>query len=173
MHPTVHAKTRPDRAAYIMAGSGETVTYQQLDERSNQGAHLFRSLGLKTGDVIAIFMDNHPRFFEIAWAAQRAGLYYACISSQLTAGEVEYIVRDCEAKLLIASPGVGAVADQMPAAAAGRKAVHGGRSARALRSASRTPALPCPPRRSPTRARARTCSTPPAPPAGPRGSSRR
>ena len=115
MHPTVHAKKHPARAAYIMAGSGETVTYQQLDERSNQGAHLFRSLGLKTGDVIAIFMDNHPRFFEIAWAAQRAGLYYACISSALTAGEVEYIARDCEAKLLIASPGVGPVAEQMPA----------------------------------------------------------
>ncbi len=82
MHPTVHAKTHPDRAAYIMAGSGETVTYQQLDERSNQGAQLFRSLGLKTGDVIAIFMDNHPRYFEIAWAAQRSGLYYTCISSQ-------------------------------------------------------------------------------------------
>jgi long-chain acyl-CoA synthetase len=30
-----------------MAGSGEVVTYGQLDARSNQGAHLFRSLGLK------------------------------------------------------------------------------------------------------------------------------
>jgi long-chain acyl-CoA synthetase len=44
MHPTVHARSHPARAAYIMAGSGEMVTYQQLDERSNQGAHLFRSL---------------------------------------------------------------------------------------------------------------------------------
>src|SRR3954463_15186845 len=105
MHPTVHAKTDPDRAAYIMAGTGETVTYRQLDERSNQGAQLFRSLGLQVGDVIALFMDNHPRYYEIAWAAQRAGLYYTCISSKLTAGEVEYIVGDCEAKLLIASPG--------------------------------------------------------------------
>ncbi len=50
-------------------------------------------------------MDNHPRFFEIAWAAQRAGLYYTCISTKLTAGEVEYIVKDCEAKVLIASAG--------------------------------------------------------------------
>ena len=109
MHPATHAKTNPDRAAYIMAGSGETVTYRQLDERSNQGAHLFRSLGLKTGDVIAIFMDNHPRYFEIAWAAQRCGLYYTCISSKLTAGEVEYIVGDCAAQVLITSPGVGGV----------------------------------------------------------------
>ena len=48
-------------------------------------------------------MDNSPRYFEIAWAAQRAGLYYTCISSKLTAGEVEYIVGDCAAKVLITS----------------------------------------------------------------------
>ena len=44
MHPSIHARTTPDKPAYIMAGSGETVTYRQLDERSNQAAHLFRSL---------------------------------------------------------------------------------------------------------------------------------
>jgi len=121
MHPATHAKTHPDRAAYIMAGSGETVTYKQLDERSNQGAHLFRSMGLKTGDVIAILMDNHPRFFEIAWAAQRSGLYFCCVSSKLTAGEVEYIMKDCEAQVLIASGGVGPVLDEMPALLPGVK----------------------------------------------------
>ena len=41
-----------------MAGSGEVVTYRQLDERSNQGAHLFRSLGLKTGDVLVRVADK-------------------------------------------------------------------------------------------------------------------
>ena len=115
MHPAAHAKIHPDRAAYIMAGTGETVTYRQLDDRSNQGAQLFRSLGLATGDVIAILMDNNPRFFEIAWAAQRSGLYYACISSKLTSGEVDYIMKDCAAKLLVTSAGVGPVIDELPA----------------------------------------------------------
>ncbi|MDO8321680.1 MAG: AMP-binding protein, partial [Phenylobacterium sp.] len=115
MHPATHAKTHPDRAAYIMAGTGETVTYRQLDDRSNQGAQLFRSLGLVTGDVIAILMDNSPRFFEIAWAAQRSGLYYACISSKLTAGEIDYIMKDCAAKLLVTSAGIGPVIDELPA----------------------------------------------------------
>jgi len=121
MHPATHAKTQPDRAAYIMAGSGETVSYRELDERSNQGAHLFRSLGLKTGDVIALFMDNHPRYFEIAWAAQRSGLYYTCISSKLTAGEVEYIVGDCGAQVLITSAGIGPVIDELPGVLKGVK----------------------------------------------------
>jgi long-chain acyl-CoA synthetase len=115
MHPSHHAKSHPERAAYIMASSGETVTYGELEARSNQGAHLFRTLGLKAGDVIAILMENHPRFFEVAWAAQRAGLYYACISSKLTAGEIEYIMSDCAAQVLITSAGVGPVVDELPA----------------------------------------------------------
>jgi long-chain acyl-CoA synthetase len=121
MHPAVHAKSHPDRAAYIMAASGEAVTYRELDERSNQGAQLFRSMGLKGGDVIALLMDNNPRYFEIAWAAQRAGLYYTCVSSKLTAGEVEYIVGDCAAQVLIASPGVGPVLDELPSRLTGVK----------------------------------------------------
>jgi long-chain acyl-CoA synthetase len=115
MHPSHHAKSHPERAAYIMASSGETVSYGELEARSNQGAHLFRKLGLKAGDVIAILMENHPRFFEVAWAAQRAGLYYACISSKLTAGEIEYIMGDCAAQVLITSAGVGPVVDELPA----------------------------------------------------------
>jgi long-chain acyl-CoA synthetase len=115
MHPATHAKTDPGRPAYVMASSGETVTYRELDERSNQGAQLFRALGLRTGDVVAILMENNARYFEIAWAAQRSGLYYTCISSKLTAHEIAYIVRDCGAKALITSAGVGPVVDELPA----------------------------------------------------------
>ncbi len=121
MHPATHAQNHPDRAAYIMASTGETVTYGELNDRSNQGAQLFRSMGLKTGDVIALLLDNHPRYFEIAWAAQRAGLYFTCISSKLTSGEIEYIMGDCEAKVLITSPGVGPVIDELPALLQGVK----------------------------------------------------
>ncbi len=110
MHPSHHAKANPDKPAYIMAASGETVTYGELDARSNQGAHLFRSLGLKAGDGIAILMDNGPRYYEILWAAQRSGLRFTCISSKLTSGEVEYIVRDSQSKVLIVSQSLCEVA---------------------------------------------------------------
>jgi len=110
MHPTHHAKANPDKPAYIMAGSGETVTYGELEARSNQGAHLFRSLGIQKGDSVAFFMDNTPRYYELLWAAQRSGLRFTAISSKLTAGEVEYIVKDCEAKAFVASKGVADVA---------------------------------------------------------------
>ena len=76
MHPSVHAANMPDKPAFIMASTGQTVTYQDLEDRSNQGAQLFRSKGLKKGDAIAIFMENNDRYFEVCWAAQRSGLYF-------------------------------------------------------------------------------------------------
>jgi len=116
MHPYLHAQSQGDKAAYVMSGSGEVVTYAQLDARSNQGAHLFRSLGLVPGDVIAILMENNARFFEVAWAAQRSGLYFVCISTKLTAAEAEYILQDCGAKVFITSTAMGPVIDEIAVA---------------------------------------------------------
>jgi long-chain acyl-CoA synthetase len=102
-HPSVYARTQPDKIAYQMAGSGETISYRELDEASNQGAQLFRSLGLKEGDHIALLIENRLEFMEICWAAQRSGLYYTAISRYLTQDEIAYIVRDCGARVVITS----------------------------------------------------------------------
>lgn len=103
-HPSHYAKTQPDKIAYQMAGTGKAITYRELDELSNQGAHLFRSLGLKAGDHIAFLLENRLAFMEICWAAQRAGLYYTAISRYLKQDEIDYIVKDCGAKVVITSP---------------------------------------------------------------------
>ena len=63
MHPGVNGKKFPDKPAIIMANSGKVMTHGQLNNLSNQGAHLFRSLGLKPGDAIAIMLENHYLFF--------------------------------------------------------------------------------------------------------------
>ncbi|MBT4045155.1 MAG: AMP-binding protein, partial [Rhodospirillaceae bacterium] len=99
MHPGIHAAEVPDKPAYIMANSGQVVSYRELNEASNRGAQLFRSLGLGLGDNIAIFMENNAAFLQICWAAHRAGLYYTCISSYLMAEEVAYIVGNCGARV--------------------------------------------------------------------------
>jgi long-chain acyl-CoA synthetase len=109
-HPIGHALATPDKPAYIMAGTGEVVTFRQLNDRANQGAQLLRSLGLKRGDGMAVFMDNSPRYFEVVWAAERTGVYCTCISSKLTASETEYIIRDGNCRVLIASKSVEDVA---------------------------------------------------------------
>src|ERR1700730_7154538 len=103
-HPSIHARTKPEKIAYKMAGNGKAITYRELDELSNQGAHLFRALGLQAGDHIALLMENRLAFMEICWAAQRSGLYYTAISRYLTEEEIAYIVRDCGARVFITAP---------------------------------------------------------------------
>ncbi|MBR0898979.1 acyl-CoA synthetase [Bradyrhizobium tropiciagri] len=106
MHPQIHAKMSPNKPAVVMVPGGEIVTFRQLEDRSNKAAHYLRSCGLTRGDTIALCLENNPIFFEIVWAAQKSGLYFVCISSRLTAGEIEYIVRDSGARLLITSKNV-------------------------------------------------------------------
>jgi len=101
MYPGTHAQRHPDRLAFIMAGSGEAVTYGELEARSNRLAHLMRAHGLERLDHFAMFMENHARFIECCAAGERTGLYYTCINSFLTAEELAYIVNNCEAKVLI------------------------------------------------------------------------
>jgi long-chain acyl-CoA synthetase len=103
MHPYLHARNTPDKPAVIFAGSGRQLSYAQLEARSNLAAHALRRLGLKRGDTLALLMDNHERYFELCFAAQRSGLFYCCISTKLAPGEVDYIVRDCGARALVVS----------------------------------------------------------------------
>jgi long-chain acyl-CoA synthetase len=44
--------------------SQATVTYRELEARSNQLAHLLRAVGLKRFDHDSIFMENHARYVE-------------------------------------------------------------------------------------------------------------
>ncbi len=113
MFPGDHAVTTPDKAAIIMAATGETVTYKQLDDRSNQLVHLLRSRGLTVGDHIAILAENHPRYFEVYWAAMRSGLYITTINRYLAPDEAAYIVNDSNAKALITSAALEATASAM------------------------------------------------------------
>ena len=99
MYPGTHAASAPNRAAVIMAGSGDVVTYAQLDDNSARLAAALHGLGLRTGDVIALLSDNAPEAFEIYWAALRSGLYVTAVNWHLAPEEAGYILRDGFASL--------------------------------------------------------------------------
>ena len=109
MHPFHHAQTHPEKAAVIFSG-GARISYADLEARSNQVAHLLRRQGVVQGDAVAVFLENEPTYFEIMWGCQRTGAYSVPISSRLLADELAYIVGDCGARLLFASPGLEAIA---------------------------------------------------------------
>ena len=101
MHPGIHALSRADRPAAIMTGSGDIVTYAELEAASNRFAHLLRSRGFAPGSHIAVFLDNDRHYCEIVWAALRSGIYVTPINWHLGAAEAAYIVDDCDARALV------------------------------------------------------------------------
>ena len=103
MYAAQYATAHPDRAAFIMAATGETVSYAELEARSNRLAHLLRAHGLKRLDHYSIFMENNNRYLESCGAGERAGLYYTCVNSYLKAEELAYILNNSESKALITS----------------------------------------------------------------------
>ena len=113
MYPGTHAATAPDRPAVIMAGSGRTLSYAELEDNSARLATALHQLGLRTGDVVAVLSDNAPEAFEIYWAAIRSGLYVTFVNWHLSADEAAYIVRDSGARVLIASAGVAELGSQV------------------------------------------------------------
>jgi fatty-acyl-CoA synthase len=103
LYPLTWARRSPDRAALIEASTGRSLSYRELDARSNQIAHLLRRIGLRRGDHVAICMENHLDYFPIVWAALRSGLYYTSINALLTAAEVAFVAADCDARVLFSS----------------------------------------------------------------------
>ncbi len=101
MHPGIHGQLRPEKIAFKLAGTGESITFGELDRLSNQTAHLFRNLQLQVCDGIAILLDNDLHYMTVCWAAQRSGLYFTPISTLFKNQEINYILDNSDAKLLV------------------------------------------------------------------------
>jgi fatty-acyl-CoA synthase len=115
MYPGHHARTNPEKSAAIHARTGEVLSYAELDARSNRLAQLFWAEGLRRGDHVAVFLENHLRYFEVFWATFRSGLYLTTVNRYLTAPEAGYIVDDCGAQVLVSSRALHEVAAEIPA----------------------------------------------------------
>jgi len=103
MYTGKQVKLRPLQPAFIMATTGEAVAYRELEARCNRLAHLFRKRGLRRLDHYAIFMENNSRYLESCGAGERSGLYFTCVNSYLTSGELAYILNNSESRILITS----------------------------------------------------------------------
>jgi acyl-CoA synthetase (AMP-forming)/AMP-acid ligase II len=113
--PDHWAEQDANRKAIVMGLNGVTLTYTDLAKSSKAIARLFNSLGLAEGDVVAFCIENRPEIVELAWAAERSGLLYTTISTQLTADEIAYIVRDSGAKAFVISNAKASIAADLRA----------------------------------------------------------
>ena len=172
MYPGEHATTRPDEPAFIMATSGEVVTFAEFEAAANRMAHLCRDAVWASRPHGASSWRTTPRMLECEGGANASGLYYTCVNSYLSPDEVAYIINDCEAQVVVTS----AAKREVAAAAARALCPNVQRwlmvdtdepdgAVRALDDA----VAGYPPTRSPTSSSARRCCTRRARPGRPKG----
>src|SRR6516164_585804 len=80
----------------------EEVTAGELLASSNQVSHGLRALGLAPGDAVAVLLPNGREYIELYLACLQCGWYLVPINHHLVGPEVEYIVRDSEARVFVA-----------------------------------------------------------------------
>jgi long-chain acyl-CoA synthetase len=95
------AESDPDRTALLFREG--VLTYGELGNRIQRLAGAFTQLGLKTGDKVALLLYNTPAFVVSYFALLSLGVVVVPINTRLTAAEVEVILEDAEARLLVTS----------------------------------------------------------------------
>ena len=73
-----------------------------LDHHAAQAAQGFADLGIGANDAVALFLRNDFAFFEASFAASLLGAYPVPVNWHYTPDEAGYVLRDCNAKVLIA-----------------------------------------------------------------------
>ena len=98
------ARRLPDRPALAIGGKVFS-TYGDLSQRvARLAAGLTEKFNLKTGDRVALAMQNCPQYWELIFACWHAGLTAVPINAKLHAKEIEYIFGNCGARACFYDP---------------------------------------------------------------------
>lgn len=106
------AHEQPSKTALVMAETGESWDFATLDREADAARGWLLSLDLADGETIAMLIENRRELIALWYAARRAGLYFAPISTLSSAAEVAHLIADSEARILIASEVYAGIAIQ-------------------------------------------------------------
>ena len=95
-----HAAQVPTHKA-VIAETGDR-SFCELNANANRLVRVLRRHGLDRGSAVAAICSNRAEFLEVLMACARAGLRFTPVNWHLTGDEMAYIVKDCEARALIA-----------------------------------------------------------------------
>ena len=96
---TRSAERYPERPA--IWARGRSLTYRELDERSNQLAHLLRERGLRKGDRVGLFFPKAVESVAAMFGVLKAGGVYVALDPGAPAERIEYIIDNCGMRGLV------------------------------------------------------------------------
>ncbi|XP_045142401.1 very long-chain acyl-CoA synthetase, partial [Echinops telfairi] len=104
---------RSPHKPFLLFGD-ETLTYAQVDRRSNQVARALRDhLGLRQGDCVALFMGNEPAYVWLWLGLAKLGCAMACLNYHIRAKSLLHCFQCCGAKVLLAAPELQAAVEEV------------------------------------------------------------
>lgn len=109
-----HAMATPESLCWVDLHSSRRFTFEQADARCRQlAAHLTRQCGVQEGDRIAVLAMNSTDMMEIHSACARVGAIFLPLNWRLAAPEIDFILGDAEAKVLIHDTSTQAIVDAL------------------------------------------------------------
>ncbi|KAL0963263.1 hypothetical protein UPYG_G00351870 [Umbra pygmaea] len=94
------AKKTPDKPFIVF--ERQTLTYQDVDKRSNQFANVFRTEGgLKSGNHVALLMSNEPDFICVWFGLSKLGCEVAFLNFNTKSKSLLHCFESCGAKSVI------------------------------------------------------------------------
>ena len=93
------ARQNPDRVL-LKTTDGLVRTYAEFDERTTRLANALLGTGLAPGDRIAAWSGTCPQYFEVYFAAAKAGLVLVPVNSLFTEHEAAYQLEDSGARAI-------------------------------------------------------------------------
>jgi len=93
------AERMPDRLALTF--KDESLTHQQLQLRARRVAHLLRELGVRPGQFVALMLQRSTDLLVAQLGILLAGGAYVPLDTEYPAERLEYVLQDCQAKVLI------------------------------------------------------------------------
>ncbi|MCH9658769.1 AMP-binding protein [archaeon] len=101
-------KISPDKTAYYFEsedGGRSEITYSELDSKVSKLANGLKSLGIRKGDVVAIYLPMIEGAILSILAAAKIGAIQTIIFSGYSSDSLHVRLKDCNAKILITSDG--------------------------------------------------------------------
>ncbi|HWD79522.1 MAG TPA: AMP-binding protein, partial [Kribbella sp.] len=90
-----------DRPAMVDGVTGKELSYAQLDHLTRRVAAGLAELGIRHGDVIALYSPNTILYPVVFYGATRAGATVTTVNALYTADELHKQLIDSKAKLLV------------------------------------------------------------------------
>lgn len=96
-----NAKIRPNKK--YLYYENKKLTYQDVDKLSNKIAKTFIKFGINKGDRVCILLENSPEFIITYFGIVKAGGVGVPLNTYLKEEEIQYIISNAEAKVLVTS----------------------------------------------------------------------